>query len=253
MSTNGWNSKVEKLLNNWSKQIDINEAQYRERGAYFRKMYYIFGIVDIFLETGALVTLINVLINISKVDTKPVGVLYISLLGIVLGLETTVFTIHAFEKFFNFGGVSEQFYESAKDYDALRRLINMTLTLPRRDRDKARGVILSIKEQFNIIQRTSPNVPPHKVVKELDMNIYDNPEEAKGERSTSSGTTVHYSEENDEPLQVPIGQQCKFNEQMKFHRDAVNRDYEQNKILGGLEYQWRRFEQHDDEEKKIEQ
>ena len=95
-------------------------------------------------------------------------------------METLILIAQGIDKFFNFGSGSEQFYEAAKDHNALSRLIDATLTLPRKDRDMAREVLLGIRQQFNQIQDSSPNLPPNSIVHKLDMCIYDDPNKARG-------------------------------------------------------------------------
>ncbi len=273
--TNGWTKSVERLLKNWSQQISINEDEYRKRGTYYRAWYYAFGVFSVIAQTGALTTLINVIISIINTPDKckPSNV-NLGLLVFIAVMETLILIAQGLDKFFNFGSGSEQYYEAAKDHNALSRLIDATLTLPRIDRDRAREVLLSIRQQFNQIQDNSPNLPPNAIVHRLDMYIYENPSHAKGhgDRVTQvddvedidgsppvpeAAVAVDLPESPSEDLSydsdeehVSIAQKCKFGVQMQEQKGEATREHHRNLVLPNLEYQWRRMEQHAEEERQ---
>ena len=275
-STNGWTKSIERLLKNWSQQISINEDEYRKRGTFYRAWYYAFGVFSVIAQTGALTTLINVIVSIINTPDKckPSNV-NLGLLVFIAIMETLILIAQGLDKFFNFGSGSEQFYEAAKDHNALSRLIDATLTLPRIDRDSAREVLLSVRQQFNHIQDNSPNLPPNAIVHRLDMYIYENPSQAKGQcdRVTQvdnmeedidgsppvpeDAVAVDLPESPSEDLShdpdeehVSIAQQCKFGAQIQEQKGAATREHHRKRALRILEYQWRRMEQHAEEERQ---
>ena len=274
MATNGWTKNVERLLRNWSQQISINENEYRKQGSYYRNWYYVFGAFIVIAQTGALTTLINVVIsmNTDKDECKKTEAAAV-LLVIVAVIETFVLVAQGIDKFFNFGSASEQYYEATKDHNALSRLIDSTLTLPRNDRDVAREVLLSVRQQFNQIQNNSPNLPPNAFIHRLEMCIYDNPEQAKG-RQPDGVITIGSDQsimpedfgsppipENTRAVALPASppedsshdsdeeyvsnaQRCNFDQQLHIQKQQAAREQHQNRRLRNLEYQWRRMEQH---------
>lgn len=260
MSTNGWDKSIEKLLNNWSLQISINEDEYRKRGTYYRRLYYGVGAFIVTTQTGALTTLVNVIISVAASGTCDANAVVTWLLVVVAIMETLVLVVQGIDKFFNFGSGSELYYTAAKEHNALNRLISETLSTSRANRGIAKDVIPSIRQQFDQIQNNSPNLPPNAVVHRLDMYIYKVPTEAKGRGvSVSNSPTPENAKkvslpensaddthDNDEEY-VSNTQQCKIGAQLQEHKANAEKDQQSNRILRNLEYQWHRFAQHDEE------
>ena len=266
MSSNGWTKNIERLLKNWSKQISINEDEYRKRGTCYRRWYYAFGAFIAIGQTGALVAVVNTIISLST--TAKTNEANFGLLIFVAIMDALVLIAQGLDKFFNFGSGSEQFYEASKEHNALSRLIDATLTLPRVDRDLAREVLLSIRQQFNHIQDNSPNLPPNAVVHQLDMIIYKDPSQAKGRQGSStnpsSGTeesvpetaiTVNLPESSTEDKtqdsteeHVSTVQKCKFNAQIQEQKGEAAREHQSRRTFRNLEYQWNRMEQHGEDD-----
>lgn len=277
--TGGWTGDAERLLKNWSRQISINEDQYRKRGAYYRNWYWAFGVFLAIAQTGILTTLVNVIVSITSnakhtecaADKVNVGALiFVAVMGSI------ILVAQGIDKFFNFGSGSEQFFDAAKDHNALSRLIDATMMLPRSDRDDAREVLLSIRQQFDQIQYNSPNLPPSEIIHRLDMCIYDDPHLARGNRSSTvylpspetinilnsppplppTVETVQLPPDTDTDTEattstedcVSATRMCHFNSQLQEQKTDTEKA-EQNKkgLLKYLEYQWRRLERHAEE------
>nr|QBK87244.1 MAG: uncharacterized protein LCMAC201_01460 [Marseillevirus LCMAC201] len=254
-STNGWTITTEQLLRNWSQQISINENEYRQRGTYYRKWYYGIGVIIGLIQTSIICTLLNAL---GRNDSS------FTIIIIITGLEAIVFIANGIDKFFNFAAGSEKFYEAAKEHNALSRLIDSTLAFPRSERDNARNVILLIRQQFNQIKDNSPNLPPNDVIHKLDMCIYENPHEARGNMGigiTLVGTETRISiktPHNTENVGLP---ECstghdeeinnvrrnKFEAQLQEQKVVAKEKQEYHGILKNLEYQWGRMEQHSED------
>jgi len=258
---NSWTKAIKLLLQNWSKQISINENEYRKRGRRYRNLYYAFGAFIVIAQTGALTTLINTIVTASKSSKSCSSIIGWLIFSAVM--ETLVFVAQGLDKFFNFGAASEQYYEAAKNHNALSRLIDTTLILPKKERGSAKEVLLSISKQFNTIQNSSPNLPPNEMVHHLEMHIYDDPSHAKGNKVTSSSSQSIESKENlpkTEAVELPEissddsddhisnTHRCKFGAQMQEQKKAATRELQHNRALRILEYQWSRLEQHGDEE-----
>ena len=269
-NNNGWSRNVEKLLKNWSEQISINESEYRKRGSYNKRWYYAFGIFIVVAQTGALTTLINVIIRLlTKTPTDNCGktpspmmeetnFTDTGLLIFTAIMNTIILIIQGINTFFDFGSKSEKFFEAAKEHNALGRLIDTTLSLPRADRDIAREVLLSVREQFNHIQDNSPNLPYNNIIHSLDMKIYKNPEHARGNSSSSDDKDIdmpqspppdpdiHTLSGSEEYISHP--QRCKFETQLQsVKNDARKESKRKSGILKHLDYQWGRMETHAEE------
>lgn len=268
MSNNGWSRNVEKLLRNWSAQISINEGEYRKRGSYYKRLYVAFGIYLVIADTGALTTLINVIISTILETPQPCTttmtpsssvstaqkVTNTALLIFVAIMSTFNLIMLGVDKFFDFGGKSEKFFEAAKEHNALSRLIDTTLSLPRADRDVAREVLLSVREQFNHIVDNSPNLPYNDIIHSLDMKIYKNPKEARGNSSSSESELdlpksppeaedIHTLSGSEEYISHP--QRCRFETQLQSQKgDARRETKRKSAIMKHMDYQWGRMEGH---------
>ncbi len=254
---NGWSVNVERLLKNWSQQISINENEYQKRGSYYRNWYYGFGLVILIIHTSILSTLLNTLVRQDNNFTTTI---------VITILETIVFLANGIDKFFNFANGSAKFYEAAKEHNALSRLINSTLALSRRERDNAKDVLLSIRQQFNQINDNSPNLSPNNVIHKLEMCIYENPQEARGNTGTAeivSARIPHTKKVIDLPgsppnenIEYDLGEETisnahrhKFVAQLQEQKKIAVKK-QQHGALRNLEYQWRRMEQHGEEDSK---
>ena len=248
--SNGWTSNIERLLQNWSKQVTVNEHEYRKRGAYHRRWYIAFGIFLIVGESGALTVLINDIVAIiykdAKNDDNCEGVAIGSVLIIVAIMMTLILIAQGIDKFFNFGSRSEKFYEAAKDHTAFARLIDATIISPREDRDPAREVLMSIRFQFDQIQFTSPNLPPNIMIHGLEMLIYNDPQEAKGILCSKSERNII---EMSPPPQIPDKTEIVTLPNPLPSEESDNVSHQrrfgaQLQAQKALDYQWRRFERH---------
>lgn len=277
--TNGWDRTIENLLINWSKQITINEHEYRKRGSFYKRVYTIFGAFDIIAQTGILTSLIN------AIASNNYGVIVY-----VAAVECLVLIASGLDRFFNFGSASEMYYSVAKDHGALSRFIDSTLSLPRKDRGLARDVILSIREQFNgLVKDNSIQLPPNKIVYKLEMCIYEDPRAAIGNYSNQnvqaesptagdspssrkSQTSSNVSEVHINIEEIPIledtatvnsssppeldpdeeiirhSQKCNVRTKLISEKRKLERDTAKNKgfLSKNLEYQWGRLEAHDE-------
>jgi len=265
----GWTTTLEKLLMNWSQQITINEQEYIKRGFMFNKMYYIFGIFSIVVQTGALTTLINVITT------------YLSreILIAVAVMQTLVLITNSVDKFFNFGSGYQKYLDAAKEHNALSKFIDTTLALPRKDRGDARETILSIRKQFTDLKTTSPDLPINKIIHKLDMCLYEDPRDACGNGGKSSpirvGQSVGILKPRDsspieiinlphiaEPVELPNtsdgeaekGEYISHKTQYKIKgqladvkKVATKEQNEKKGINNILQYQWSRLEQHGDD------
>jgi len=256
---NGWDNTIEKLLANWSQQISINENEYRKHATNYKKLYYIFESFCIITQTGSLTTLINAIANDSGI------IVYI----IVAVLDSLNLVVAALSTFFNFAGISEKYYEAAKDHGALSRFIDSTLSLPRKDRGHSKEVVLSIREQFNnLIKDNTLQLPPNKIIHRLDMCIYEDPNNAignssigllasprkddisiiidKSNNSSGNSSTVNLPDLDGEHV-INHEQKCNIRKQLIIERKNVENEIKNKGILSNLEYQWGRLANHDEE------
>ena len=252
--TKGWNNDVELLLKNWSKQILINEKEYRNRGYYYKKWYYGIGVFMIVSQTSVLSTLFN---SIFSDNEEQISIIFVTI------MEFIILIVQGIDKFFNFGSASEQFFEASKNHNVLNRLIDTTLILPRPDRDAAREVLLSIRHQFNQLQDDCPPLPAQSIIHDLDLCIYQNPVEAKGKHpykkdlSRSNSITIDIPESPPEDKlkyscdYVKNSQLHKFNEKLnKEKRELSIEESKKGGISKNLEYQWNRLQHHEENYKK---
>ena len=144
----------------------------------YRYWYFALGIISIISQTGSLTVLIDA---ISRDNTT------LNIMIIVALMETVVLITQGIDKFYNFGAGSEKYFDAVKEHDALKKFIDLTLSLPRKDRDNARETLLSIKKQFEDIRNNSPIISYNKIVHKLDMCIYENPEIARGMSTQARG------------------------------------------------------------------
>ena len=274
--SNGWTRSTEKLLRNWSQQISINEAAYRKKGAFYRGWYWGMGVIMVFFQTGALITIVNLVLDLYSSDDSSGSLAFANTLLFVGIIEVLVLIAQGIDKFFNFGSASEQFFEAAKEHNALGRLIDSTLTLPRNDRSSAKDVLISIRQQFDALQYTSPNLPPNEIVHRLDMCIYEDPEQARGktktgivDRGDGKGLPVEEVLEGSPPpdyakqvkLKSPLGQsdddeyvsnaqKLNLNKEFREQKNKAKLAQHNSKKFKNLEYQWGRMQQHDEEDEE---
>lgn len=277
---NGWNKTLEKLLVNWSQQISINESVCIKRGYKLKVYYYCFGVFIIIAQTGALTTLIN------AIATGNNG----NILIVVAILETLSLIAQGIDTFFDFSSASKVYYNSSREFNSLSRFIDSTLAIPRKDRELARELVLSIRKQFNDINTTCPQLPLNKIIHKLDMSIYENPHEAVGIKNNIENINVDYTkgilyvedktppkvtvEIKNEKVELPENSpekkqlvitfddilqsdeeiisnstENKVREQLQLKKSIKKREEfdKKNPISKILEYQWRRFEQHNDD------
>lgn len=257
---NGWTKNAEKLLRNWSQQISINESEYRKRGSYYRNWYYAFGAFIVIAQTGALTTLIQLIFTMdtNADDSGNCNTTSKGLLIFVAGMGILILVAQGLNTFFNFGSGSEQYFEASREHNALSRLIDTTMMLPRNERDQSREVLLAIRQQFDQMQNNCPSLPPNAVIHRLDMCIYDDPNQAKGhfERDVEDSVPENAMQvilpksppgestfESDEE-HIGITQQTKLNTNLQKQKTLVAKDEKKKKLMRNLEYQWERMEQH---------
>lgn len=268
MTTGGWTKKVELLLQNWSRQISINEAEYRRGGVKKRRLYRGLAVFLIISQTGALTTLVNTIMSImtgqstkdciGNISTTIAGALiFIAIMG------TITLIVQGVDKFYNFGAVSEQYFQAAKNLKALSRLVDSMLSLKRADRDPAREALLAIRQQFDQILNSSPDLPNNDIIHRLDLVIYENPAVAKGMTRTSLETDAKpvklpQSPPDDRELEpdeehVSIGQLCRMGVQMQNELAGAENDAVRKNFLNSFDYQWNRLnldrEEEEDSEK----
>lgn len=236
----GWTKQIEKLLRKWDTQITLNEIEYRKRGTFYRKWYFGVGIFLVISQTGAVTTLINIIISI--LSQQPIGGGDCSqptaynpattiILVIVAVIQTIILIVQGIDKFFNFGAAVEQYYSAANDHVTLSRLIESILSLPKKDRDHAREVIVSIRQQFTNIQNNSPNLPHNVAIREL-----------KCPTETESIPGIRINSDTD----VGIAQKQRFKQQLSETRNTMRNDPEKS-FMDNFNFQWRRMNEHDEE------
>lgn len=272
--SNGWTKSTEKLLRNWSQITSINESEFRKRGVFYRNWYWGIGIVLVITQTGSVATIANLILNLYSQETTADATSEATVLTIVGIIEALILIAQGLDKFFNFGSASEQYFTAAKDYNSLSRTIDTTLTLSRADRGPARDVLISIRQKFDQLQDTSPNLPPNAVVHRLDMCIYDDPEQARGNAKTGivnlgDGQGLPIEEvlnespppEHAKKVKFPKGtdsddEHVKYNQKLNLETEFQGQkkhaelEHQKTKRLKNLEYQWRRMQEHADDEVK---
>lgn len=173
----GWTPSTEGLLQNWSKQISINEREHRKRGSWYGSTYVGSSIIVNFTIGIGVVLLIYFLASNDSSSNAIIISIVLEALGLVANILSQIL---------NFGSKSKDYYDAAKDFNALARLIDGTLTLRRKDRDNAREFLLSVRQQFDSIQDNSPNLPNNRIIHKLELRIYQDPEKAKGNSRCNS-------------------------------------------------------------------
>lgn len=235
--SNGWNKQIEKVLVNWARQIALNEDTYRGRGVWYNRGYNGIGVVLVFTQTTALMTLLTI---ITQYATRPDADLTAVLICIAI-VDTAILILQGLDKFWNFGSKAEKHFEAAKDHNALNKLIVSTLTLDYSDRDSAREYMESIRRQFQRLQEDSPNLPNNKVINQLEIAIYERVQTARETTLDGGFEQLPKRGEHGGTIELPT-----FNTQQRKVQEALTdakTDKDQN-ILKNLDYQWRRLVEH---------
>lgn len=279
---NGWDKTLEKLLVNWSQQVSINEEALRNRGSTLLHWSYVFAIVITIAQASAITVLSAVIISmIEDASSANVGLVVFAAVA-----ELLVSIVQGVDKYFSPASASVEYFNSAKDHNALSMLIDSILALPRRKRDQAHEVIVSIRDQFRIIKKNAPYLPHNKIVHKLEMCIYEDPQKACGkknefdisqtvgilnnrEESPKTETTITVPKTVQMPSPTPQNQQLlitfqeetapdeeivsttntlKYRKKLEENKANIKKEDNQNKngLLKILEYQWGRMEEHDD-------
>ncbi len=252
--TNGWNRNIENLLKSWSQQISDIVTIHNDKGKLCQKLYMIFGGILILFQTGSLVTLINnvatTAINSKYNITDPTQQAQYNqdridsmnnLIYAITAINIFILVVQGLNTFFNWGTGAEKHFSAANEVNALSRLISITLTLKRKDRDPAKDVLNSVRTQFDDIMKNSPiqNVPaltvpaPTKEIKEIKLNF-----------KTRTITPTDIKEKNDDSDAEEISNSYKSKFMTEFQKQKLESARENSKgVLGNLQYQWQRFEE----------
>jgi hypothetical protein len=250
---NGWTPQSERLLKNWGQMVSINESEYRKRGSRAKYCYTCWGTALIILQVGTLVIFLSTVISIIARQGVEVNDYVLFTLTGLSQFITPIF--QGLTSFFNFGSVAERHFQAAKDHTAMRRLIDTILSLPRSERDNAREVLLSLRQQFNLLQDHSPSLPVSSSIRELENKIYDNPRQAIIQQQLGGIQVVidlPSDSANTEPVEtvdmsdeyISVKGRCKVSEQLAAERTILDRNSAAYKLL---EYQHRRMEEHAEE------
>lgn len=172
-----WSRKIRKLLINWSKQITINETEHIFRGNRYKFINKGLNFFDIVGKTGILTTLISAIAN------QNVTLVLIVWLTVI---DALILTTDSISIFFDFGGLSEKHFSASKEYNSLSKLIDSTLALEPEDRDNPKEFLTLVMKKFSNISGNAPNLPYNAKVHKLDLQIYENPEDARGDKDSTS-------------------------------------------------------------------
>lgn len=261
-NNNGWTPESERLLQNWSKQIIINEKEHRKRGVKYGNIYFGLGILLGIIQSISVAALCNYLIGEGKTDSIVLSTI----------LESISLIAQIFDRFYNFGSSSEKHFDASKEFNALARLIDGTLTLGRNDRDNAREFVLSVRQQFDSVQDGSPNLPNNSIIHKLELCIYNDPEQAKGIRGVgvvnlndsqsfspeasppganeADIETVDINPDGTDDNHISNSYRRKFAGSLVRNKSLTKLDGVKKKnVMSGLNYQLERMNQHEEEQK----
>jgi hypothetical protein len=214
-----WTSPIKKLLINWKQQININEKQHLLKADKTKKINLVLETIDTLGNTSVFTILLTVVSQ---------QIISISLLYIALIMESFVLTCSGILGWYEPGILSQRHYTDAKEYNALAKLIDSTLALEPDDNPKE--FVALVRKRFEVISENAADLPFDDKVHHLELQIYENPDDARGETSSSSSES---SSENN--LEIPL----KFSNggEHKFAKDLTKIKSEDDYI----DYQWKRF------------
>jgi hypothetical protein len=166
-----WTREVKDLLINWRQQININENEHLFRANRFKYLDNFLTIFDIISNGAIFIILLSAIPNeyLSK------------------GLLISATTIDAFviigiliTSTYNFGVFSQRHFEAAREYNTLSKLIVSTLSLRTHERGNEKHFVEFVRKRFETIAENSISLPFNKKIHQLELQIFEDPDNARG-------------------------------------------------------------------------
>ncbi len=240
-----WSVNLDKLLRAWQRQTQQNEKLHRKQSTIFsRKFYWIGGtaiVVGSVTSSGEFASFTECSDG-AWCDFK-------MWFRFILALATVVVTILAgLQTFLGYEGESKNHKEAANKYHALRNVIANILAFPPTQRGDPTEILNSIRNQFEDIINSSPNLPIEDVKEELDWTYGKTPPNTEIE-FTENGE----NDENDESVKIdidldlggtPFNTDMKMKEHLGKERCGLANNSNTYGVINQLRYQLERMENH---------
>jgi hypothetical protein len=172
-----WTSGVDSLLVRWLKRARENQFQHWESARYYENANYLLGIPVVVLS--------------SAVFQTQIAVGAISVLAAILA---------SLQTFLHFSERAERHRGVAASYAAVRRRIEVLLSLPLQLRGSAADVVGDIEKQLDGLSERAPNVP-RRIWKKMAQaeplfpNFLTYPEVARPNATTMAPPTIAHPQE----------------------------------------------------------
>lgn len=169
-----WNSKIKGLLINWKQQITINEQQHLIRADRTKKVNMFLELVD----TLGNASVLTILVSASAQNFISETLLYITTV-----INSFTFACSGILGWYSPGVLSQKHYSDAKEYNALVKLIDSTLAIEPDEDPKE--FVTTVRRRFEEIADDAADIPYNDMVHSLELQIYNNPKDACGDRESS--------------------------------------------------------------------
>jgi hypothetical protein len=223
-----WTSSVKNLLINWKQQININEKQHLLKADKTKKINLILETIDTLGNTSVFTILLTVVSQ---------QIISMSLLYAALVTESLVLACSGILGWYEPGMLSQKHYTDAKEYNALAKLIDSTLALEPDDDPKE--FVALVRKRFEVISENAADLPYDDKVHHLELQIYENPEDARGITSSSSSESSRESSRENSLSNIELRLPMKFSNggEHNFEKGLAKIKSEDEYF----DYQWKRF------------
>lgn len=226
-----WTSSVKNLLINWKQQININEKQHLLKADKTKKINLILETIDTLGNTSVFTILLTVVSQ---------QIISMSLLYAALVTESLVLACSGILGWYEPGMLSQKHYTDAKEYNALAKLIDSTLALePDEDGNDPKEFVALVRKRFEVISENAADLPYDDKVHHLELQIYENPEDARGITSSSSSESSRESSRENSLSNIELRLPMKFSNggEHNFEKGLAKIKSEDEYF----DYQWKRF------------
>lgn len=218
---NNWSQEIINLLKNWKEQININENAHLFRATRYKYLNNFFIIFNFIGNTSVLITLLTAFSD-RVLNYDPL--IFVTVVSGLTMLSSSL------SDYYDFSECSHKNFEDAKKYNDLGKFVTSTISLPSRERGDAKETVEYIRKKFMKISEESMDLPYNKKVHQLELQIFENPKDARGDGGSGSSNSDSAEEKNSNVI---------LKESLEINKTENNSN---SNNLNYIDYQWRRFE-----------
>lgn len=148
-----WTPNMDKLLRSWVRQIQKNSRAHTKLSKTYRVRYFILGGPAVLLGGVASGVSFTVLRQCTEAE------IYCTVLRVIAPIFMIISTtLTSLMSFYNFGAKAKEHSQAAERYDALARIINITLAFDKQHRGTPTDIMMSIRNQYDHIVNSTPSL-----------------------------------------------------------------------------------------------